>query len=496
MGTGPMQVVGAQSVLPAVTTGGGAGRAPQRASWESRYAAKVMATDVLMITGGAGVGGLVSTAHLGVPAFPAAWGLAAFAGLLTLLCLGMWRTWESRILGQGSEEFSRILRGTITSLVLLGLLGLAFELSSVRPWAFGFIPAIGIMVAASRYGLRRGLHRRRAAGTCMHPVLAVGTPRSVAELVLRTRNNRHFGWQVTGACTASGRGLDEDTTIAGVPVVGDLEALRKVVSDGGYRVVAVTPMPDWSASRMKRLSWDFENSTAEIVVDPGLLELAGPRLHVKPIDGLPLLRLTEPRFSGIAHVMKSAFDRLSAALLLFLLLPLFLGVAVAVRSDGGPVFFRQTRVGRHGETFKMIKFRSMVVDAEHLRAELLLFNEGGGPLFKMRRDPRVTRVGNWLRRYSLDELPQLINVLDGSMSLVGPRPPLPDEVDKYSRETHRRLHVRPGLTGLWQVSGRSDLSWEESIRLDLRYVENWSLALDALILWKTVGAVVRGDGAY
>jgi exopolysaccharide biosynthesis polyprenyl glycosylphosphotransferase len=189
-------------------------------------------------------------------------------------------------------------------------------------------------------------------------------------------------------------------------------------------------------------------------------------------------------------------DVLGASLLLLLIAPVMIALAVAVRSDGGPIFYRQTRVGKHGELFSMIKFRSMVVNADQRRSDLAERNEGFGPLFKLRQDPRVTRVGRFLRKYSLDELPQLFNVLSGSMSLVGPRPPLPEEVENYCREAQRKLLVKPGMTGLWQISGRSDLSWEESVRLDLRYVENWSLALDILIIWKTLGAVIRGTGAY
>jgi exopolysaccharide biosynthesis polyprenyl glycosylphosphotransferase len=195
-------------------------------------------------------------------------------------------------------------------------------------------------------------------------------------------------------------------------------------------------------------------------------------------------------------MVKATVDRVGAAMLLLLIAPLLVVIAIAVKSDGGPVFFRQIRVGRDGKQFRMLKFRSMVPDAEKLRTRLTEHNEGAGPLFKIRNDPRVTKVGTLLRKYSLDELPQLFNVLSGSMSLVGPRPPLPEEVAVYGREAERKLRVRPGLTGLWQVSGRSNLSWEESVRLDLRYVENWSLALDALILWKTVGAIIRGEGAY
>ncbi len=196
------------------------------------------------------------------------------------------------------------------------------------------------------------------------------------------------------------------------------------------------------------------------------------------------------------RLVKGLIDRLGAALLLLVLAPVMFVLAIAVRSDGGPIFYRQDRVGKAGKPFPMIKFRSMVVNADQYQPELVESNQGSGPLFKLHQDPRVTRMGTFLRKYSLDELPQLFNVLSGSMSLVGPRPPLPEEVASYSRDAQRKLLVKPGLTGLWQISGRSDLSWEESVRLDLRYVENWTLALDILIVWKTIGAVVRGTGAY
>jgi lipopolysaccharide/colanic/teichoic acid biosynthesis glycosyltransferase len=182
---------------------------------------------------------------------------------------------------------------------------------------------------------------------------------------------------------------------------------------------------------------------------------------------------------------------------LLFLVPVFLVIAVLVKVTGpGPVLFRQTRVGKDGAEFRMLKFRTMVHDAEQLKNELTTQNETDGVLFKIKSDPRVTRVGSCLRRYSLDELPQLINVMLGEMSLVGPRPPLPEEAAQYGRVVRRRLVVKPGMTGLWQISGRSDLAWDEAVRLDLQYVENWSLALDMLILWKTVAAVIRGSGAY
>ena len=327
-------------------------------------------------------------------------------------------------------------------------------------------------------------------------MLAVGPAEWVADMVARTGRARHHGWVIEAACTATGTGTDGRGDVAGVPVIGDFDAVKRAAWAGGYDIVAVAPAPGWSPRRLQQLSWDLEGTGTDLVVDPGLMEVAGPRLHVAPVDGFPLLRLTEPAFTGLARVVKGAMDRVGALVLLVLTAPLMLGLAVAIRRDGGPAFFVQTRTGRGGEPFRMIKFRSMVVDADRHRAALERVDEGAGPLFKLRHDPRVTPIGRSLRRYSLDELPQLFNVLAGSMSLVGPRPPLPEEVAVFTRDAHRRLLVKPGMTGLWQVSGRSDLSWDESVRLDLRYVENWTLAMDMSILWKTLRAARTGSGAY
>jgi len=285
--------------------------------------------------------------------------------------------------------------------------------------------------------------------------------------------------------------------IDGVPVVGGLHDLARHVRRGRYRIVAVTGDAYWTPSRLRQLAWDLEGSDTEMVVAPVLMEIAGPRLHVTGVLGMPMLRVTAPVFTGTRRVIKEIVDRAGAALLLALFAPVLLAVAVAVVADSrGGVFYRQRRVGKDGREFTIVKFRTMVRDADRLRTSLIQANEGAGPLFKLRRDPRVTRVGTMLRRWSLDELPQLWNVLVGSMSLVGPRPPLPDETARYGPDVLRRLLVKPGLTGMWQISGRSDLSWDEAVRLDLRYVEDWSLALDAVILWKTARAVFRGDGAY
>jgi len=250
-------------------------------------------------------------------------------------------------------------------------------------------------------------------------------------------------------------------------------------------------------ARLRDLAWALEKAGTDICVAPALLDVAGPRTTIRPIAGLPLLHMEHPEFTGVKRLVKAAFDRTFAFTALMVLVPVLGVIALAIAfGDRGPVLFRQTRIGKDGTPFTLVKFRTMVVDAEQRKAELRALSDGDGVLFKMRRDPRVTRVGAWLRRYSLDELPQLLNVLAGDMSLVGPRPALPDETTQYGDYVRRRLAVRPGITGLWQVNGRSNLPWGEAVRLDVRYVENWSLFLDLQILWKTWSAVTHADGAY
>ncbi|HEX4356784.1 MAG TPA: sugar transferase [Pseudonocardia sp.] len=459
--------------------------------WETQYARAVIASDLAamlaMLAVGVwiGIGETGHTPHLSLI-------MAAIIAPGFICAMAAARAWEPRVFGSGSEEYSRLLKAVVSSSVVLALVGLAFDVHSVRPWVFAIIPGGGALATVGRYALRRSLHRRRSRGACLWPVLAVGSEDSIADLIARTRRALHHGWTITAACTPAGAEGD----IAGVPVVGDLDSVSSVVAAGECGVVAVAPAPGWTPRRLHELAWDLEGTGVDLVVHPGLMEVSGPRLHVSPVDGLPLLRLTEPTFSGIPRLVKAAMDLLGAFLLLLILAPLLLVIYLAVRADGGPALFLQTRIGRDGQPFRMLKYRTMIVGAEHLRESLNGRNEGFGPLFKIRNDPRVTGVGGWLRKYSLDELPQLFNVVLGSMSLVGPRPPLPSEVAGYARDAQRKLLVKPGLTGLWQISGRSDLSWEESLRLDLRYVENWTLALDGLILWKTIKAVISGDGAY
>ncbi|WP_344290340.1 sugar transferase [Streptomyces synnematoformans] len=464
--------------------------------WEQRYRRAVILGDTLataLVV--AVVGGLFGVRD--AADWHEKWVVLAFGTeLLVLGALAVGRAWVPAVLGQGAEEFRRLGRALSTAVVVLALGGIALTSRNIKLWIFVAIPAIALATMTERYLLRLRLHRMRQQGRCLRPVLAAGSPATVRDLIARVRRFPHLGWRVDAVCTPDGPGPDGDH-VDGVPVVGRLTDVAAHVGRGGYRVLAVTPDPHWSPERLQRLAWDLEGSDAEMVVAPVLMEVAGPRLHVDAVLGIPLLRVSMPAFTGGRRAVKAVVDRLGAAVLLLLFAPLMAGVALLVLLDSrGGVFYRQRRVGKDGREFTMVKFRTMVPGADRARAALTGRNEGAGLLFKLRRDPRVTRVGVVLRRYSVDELPQLFNVLNGSMSLVGPRPGLPEESAAYGPDTRRRLLVKPGLTGLWQISGRSDLPWEEAVRLDLRYVEDWSLALDAVILWKTLRAVLQGQGAY
>ncbi|MGA4844221.1 sugar transferase [Streptomyces sp. G45] len=464
--------------------------------WEQRYRRTVIVSDTVATAF------VVASIGLFFGARDAAnwhekWGILAFGTeLLVLSALGVSKAWAPAVLGQGAEEFRRLGRSLFAATVVLALGGIALTSRNIKLWIFVAIPAIAVVAMTARYLLRLWLHKQRKDGRCLRPVLAAGSVATVRDLITRTRKFPHLGWRVEAVCTTDGL-APGDGLLDGVPVVGRLSDVADHVRRDGYRVVALTPDPHWSPDRLQRLAWNLEGSDAEMVVAPVLMEVAGPRLHVDAVLGIPLLRVSMPTFTGGRRAVKEVVDRVGAAILLVLFAPLMLLVGLLVLADSrGGAFYRQRRVGKDGREFTILKFRTMVVGADRARAELAELNEGAGLLFKMRRDPRVTRVGAVLRRYSLDELPQLFNVLTGSMSLVGPRPPLPEESAAYGPDIRRRLLVKPGLTGLWQISGRSDLPWEEAVRLDLRYVEDWSLALDTVILWKTLRAVLYGQGAY
>jgi len=413
---------------------------------------------------------------------------------LWLLTCASTRSYEMRFLGTGSEEFRRVFDAGIRLLAAVALVSLAFRIDLARLYVLIVFPLTVALGLVMRYVARQALHRVRSQGRCLHRVIVVGRERSCAELVRQLRREPYAGFSVVGACIDRTQG----PMVEGVPVVGTSSSVIEALERADADTVAVGAWSDFNQADLRRLSWELEGSGVSLVVAPSLTDIAGPRIHIRPVAGLPLLHVEQPEFSGGRRLLKGGTDRLAALLVLLLASPLLLGLALGVRlTSRGGALFRQTRVGVDGRTFTMYKFRSMYADAEARLAGLQALNESSdGLLFKMRDDPRITRIGTWLRRFSLDEVPQLLNVVKGDMSLVGPRPPLPREVAQYGADVRRRLLVRPGLTGLWQISGRSDLSWEESVRLDLHYVENWSLALDLMIIWKTVFAVLRRQGAY
>ncbi|WP_338748377.1 sugar transferase [Janibacter alittae] len=454
---------------------------------------------------------------LGYPTFSAA---LAVAWWLSLRLHGVY---EAEILGRGATEYRLLMHATLRVFAAAALLAYAFKVEVARGYFLLALPAglIGLFVA--RQVWRRWLGAERKAGGLNHDVLVVGEAGHALGLIEAFAKMPEAGYGVVGVCTST---TDADR-VGGVPVVGSEHQAAQLAIELGVDVVACGAVHRLGPSGLRRLGWALEGSGVEILLSPGLTEIAGSRVITRPVSGLPLLHVQTPTFSGPTLIIKSTVDWLAALALVIALSPLMLVVAVLIKlQDGGPVFFRQQRVGQDGQPFQMTKLRSMRVDAEAQLEELKRqqlaerastgvdgVHPSGtlpspsaqetctapvdrGVLFKMERDPRITPVGRFIRRYSIDELPQLFDVLSGKMSLVGPRPPLPDEVSRYEHDVHRRLLVKPGLTGLWQVNGRSNLSWEESVRLDLYYVENWSVALDLLILWRTFSAVFGKDGAY
>nr|MDT0663672.1 sugar transferase [Micromonospora sp. DSM 115978] len=419
-----------------------------------------------------------------------------------LVSMSWGRAYESRFLAGGSEEFRRVVNAAARLIALVAILSWATKAEVARSYVLIAFPVATVLTVAGRIAARGMLHRLRRAGKYMHRVLVVGAGESAATLVRTAHRDPTSGWSVVGICLDRSPGRHSHDRpersgfdMLGVPIVGTVETLHTAIAATQATTVAICPQLD--SDTLRRVMWALEGSDIDVLVSSALTDVTGPRISIRPVAGLPLLHIEEPELSGGRRVMKGLIDRVVTLAGVLCLLPLFVVFAAAVRfTSRGPAFFKQTRVGRDGKHFTMYKFRSMYVDAEARKAELEQHNENDGVLFKMKNDPRVTPVGRFIRKWSIDELPQLFNVLNGTMSLVGPRPPLPAEVARYETDVHRRLMVKPGLTGLWQISGRSDLEWDESVRLDLRYVENWSLAMDFVILWRTLFAVLRREGAY
>lgn len=423
---------------------------------------------------------------------------AVYLAITWLILMFMNQAYRTDCIGLGPEEYRRVGKATFAVFGLFAIVSMIFKIEISRSFLAVALPLGLLLLFAGRWVIRTGLNRARETGRYVDPVLVIGAPQEVRYVATRIQNTAAAGYCITAVATG-----DETTPTfeladgEHVTEIGPLGDAINGATELGVRTIIVAGHSRVNRDFLRDLSWNLEGTGVELALASRMTDVAGPRIHWRPIEGLPLMSVEMPRYSGFKFYMKRVFDFVLSSLALILLSPVLLAVAIAIKIDSpGPAFFRQTRVGVNGTTFRMTKFRSMVVDAEERLDELQTHNEGNGTLFKMKVDPRVTRVGRFIRQYSLDELPQLFDVVTGSMSLVGPRPPLPSEVSTYEHHVHRRLNVKPGITGPWQVGGRSNLSWEESVRKDLYYVENWSLAGDIVILFKTVRAVVLRDGAF
>jgi exopolysaccharide biosynthesis polyprenyl glycosylphosphotransferase len=476
----------------AATSGKIEGRALGRlSSWTRDYV-----RDVALVDLGCAVVGVFIAAQVRFGSNVTSMYLALSLALPVLWIAALWMAgaYDTRFIGTGSDEYRKVLSAGVSLTAAVAIFSYAINLELSRAYVVIALPSITLFDLVARFAVRKRLHRHRMQGKRLHNLVAVGHELAVADLVTELGRDSYHGLTVVGACVVRPGELDE---LAGVPVYGGLDDITAAVKAFGADTVAVTACPEMDGVRLRQLAWELEKTDTDLCVSPALLDVAGPRTTIRPTAGLTLLHVDHPQLTGPRLVLKGLFDRCVAAAALLVLAPVMVTLAMAVwLHDRGPALFSQIRVGKDGHAFRMYKFRTMVVDAEKRREELLNSNDHDGVLFKLRKDPRVTTIGAHLRRLSLDELPQLLNVFLGQMSLVGPRPALPDEAALYAEHVRRRLVVKPGLTGLWQVNGRSDLTWEESVRLDLRYVENWSFALDLQILWKTISVMVRGAGAY
>jgi exopolysaccharide biosynthesis polyprenyl glycosylphosphotransferase len=424
--------------------------------------------------------------------------LSVVMAIVWWLTLNAFRTRSPRVIGHGTEEYRRVIRATCAAFAMMAVLAVAFKVDISRLYLAIAFPVGLLSLLLWRKVARVQLHRHRAAGRALSNVLVIGSRESACRIAASLAGVPQSGYRVTGAWVPDDEGDDEPATDRGIAVLDRKHTLQEMLWLTGADTVMVTDTEHLGPDGPRELAWGLEGTGIELMLSPNVVNVDGSRLHLHEITGLPILHLDEPQYAGASRLAKTLFDRVGAAVLILTLSPVLMVCAALVKlTSEGPALYVQDRIGRNGKPFPMIKFRSMRVGAD---AELaaLVATEGKSiaELPKLVDDPRVTAVGRVMRRYSLDELPQLFNVLKGDMSLVGPRPQRHFEVERYDHVATRRLTVRPGMTGLWQVSGRSNVDFTQAIRLDVSYVENWSLTGDLIILWRTFRAVMASDGAY
>ena len=423
--------------------------------------------------------------------------LPVLSAMLWLAMLALFRTRSSTIVGSGATEYVRVAHCTGFAFGIVAIIFVVFRLPGARTQLMFALPIGLLVLLIQRWAWRRWLNGKRRVGLFTSRAIVTGSRDDIEYVIRRLERDGKLGYSVVGIATTDMVEADMDVDGKTYPRVGSTHSVAANARQLSADTIIVASRPDDDPDFIKRLSWQLEGTAAELILSSRLADVAGPRISLRPIDGLPLIHVRIPEFEGGQHVLKRALDIVVAtiALIPIALITPVIGLLIAF-DNRGPVFFRQVRVGRDGREFVMLKFRTMRVSAEAELAALIEQNEGSGPLFKLKRDPRITRLGAILRKFSIDELPQFWNVLRGDMSVVGPRPPLPSEVTSYNGTVYRRLYIKPGITGLWQISGRSDLSWEESVRLDLRYVENWSVMTDLMIMWRTAKVMIAPKGAY
>ena len=475
----------------------------ERNRWQRRYAAILRYTDLTVVSAA------VSLAHIvrfgpsfSPPGFPRLYvaGLSALFIIVWLAALSALHTRSPRITGAGVEEYRRVIAASFSTFGAIAIIALLCNIDIARGYLAVALPIGVIGLVSGRAVWRAYMSRRRAEGQYRSAVLAVGEVDAVQHLATELTRDPTDGLRVVGVAIP-GYGPDRGEHLIVnermVPIVGGVSDALAAIRSCHADTVAIAGTELFGVKGIRRLIWDLEPLGVELVVSTGIMDVALSRLVMRPTAGIPLLHIERPQYHRAKRFQKQAFDIVFALAALLISSPVLLVAAIAIKlTSRGPVFYASERIGIRGRPFLMLKLRTMVENADQQHTQLRECNGGDNVLFKMRDDPRVTPVGRVLRRFSIDELPQFINVLRREMSVVGPRPPLRCEVEGYDCDVLRRLLVKPGITGLWQISGRSDLSWSQAVRLDLSYVDNWSMINDIVIAARTLGVVVRHTGAY
>ena len=473
--------------------------------WQRRLSRSVFVTDALSLAVAITAAHLLRYVVLPRPGGiagtnPYVIGVSVGLFLDWMIGLAVMRTRDPKILDSGAAQYQAVARASFYVFGWIAIFAVVLQIWPSRVLV-GFAGIVGVLLLfLTRRMWRWWVMKRRSHGELTANVLMIGGVRSAKTMMQRFGSDAGYGLRVVGVWVPDRVASPDERFRVGeldVQVLGTESDLNTALAIAAIDTVVVTDTEHLGHDGMRELAWALEGRDVDLLVAPNVVDVAGPRVHLEAHGNMPLIYLSGPRYSRARSLQRVIFDRGFAALVLIAASPVLLLSVLAIRlTSKGPVFYRSERIGEHGVPFQMYKLRTMIRGADQVREELAKHNMASGPLFKMQNDPRVTSVGRILRRYSIDELPQFVNVLKGDMSIVGPRPPLRVEVDAYDETIRRRLLIKQGVTGLWQVSGRSDLSWEDSVRLDLDYVENWSMLRDLQIILRTLRAVLASHGAY